>query len=337
MAKMSVWLQFILCAALIFFAGHKLSVYGEVLGDRLKLGKSWVGIVLLGVITSLCELITSISSVTLHDLPDMAVSATIGSCLFNLLVIAMLDVLSKRPVSHVVDQGQILSAGFGIVLMGFAAIDILFGKYLPNMTSLNSSDPLSFVYILVYFIGMKLIFSYESTHSAASIIDLAHGTSESKLTTAGIITRFVLYAMIIVAASCYLPALAEQIGRMTGWGQSFIGSSFIAITTSLPEFAVSISAARRGSFNLAVGNLLGSNLFNVVILALTDFCYGKQPLLRSVSEKNALIALSTMIATGIVIIGLTYRAEKKLWLLAGDAIAILLVYVLANVLLFCTH
>jgi len=331
---MNIWFQFLFCAAVIFYAGHKLSLFGEILADRMGLAKSWVGIVLLGVITSLCELVTSVSSVTFHDLPDMAVSGTIGSCLFNLMVIGLLDLFSKRPVSHVVDQGQILSAGFGIVLMGFAAIDILFGKYLPIMTFLNASDPLSLVYVLVYFLGMKMIFSYESTRAAASIVALAQGTPEHKRPLAAILLPFIFYAALIVGTSCYLPSLAEQIGKMTGWGQSFIGSSFIAVTTSLPEFAVSMSAAKRGSFDIAVGNLLGSNLFNVVILAVTDFCYGKAPLLRSVSENNALTALTTMIATGIVIIGLTYRSEKKLWLLAGDAIALLLVYVLANVLLF---
>jgi cation:H+ antiporter len=144
----------------------------------------------------------------------------------------------------------------------------------------------------------------------------------------------VINSIAIVAAACYLPGLGEQIGRMTGWGESFIGSSFIAITTSLPEITVSIAAARIGSFDMAVANLLGSNLFNIMILAVVDFSYLKAPLLRSVSEVNALTALTAMITMGIVVIGLTYRSEKKLLFLAGDAIAILLVYILANTLLF---
>jgi len=334
---MNVWIQFLLCAALIFFAGHKLSLYGEIIAERTGLAKSWVGIVLLGVITSLCELVTSVSAVTLHDLPDMAVSGTIGSCLFNLMVIALLDVYSKKPVSHVVDQGQILSAGFGIVLMGLGVIDIVYGKYLPVLTFLNNSDPLSLVYPLLYILAMKLIFSYESAREAASIVKLAEGAPEHKRSMVAILMPFTFYAALIVGASCYLPELAEQIGTATGWGQSFIGSSFIAITTSLPEVAVSMSAARRGSFDLAVGNLLGSNLFNVVILAVTDFCYAKAPLLRTISELNALPAVASIIATAIVVIGLMYRSEKKVLLLAGDAIGIFLVYFLANILLFNAH
>lgn len=88
---------------------------------------------------------------------------------------------------------------------------------------------------------------------------------------------------------------------------------------------------------MAVANLLGSNLFNIAILAAIDFCYIKAPLLRSVSDVNVLPALTAVIAMGIIVIGLTYRSERKLLFLAGDALAILLVYITANVLLFSIH
>ena len=115
-------------------------------------------------------------------------------------------------------------------------------------------------------------------------------------------------------------------GSPYGLGESFIGSSFIAITTSLPEITVSIAAARLGAFDMAVGNLLGSNLFNVAILAVVDGFYPKAPLLHSVSSMNSVTALFAIIALAVVVIGLTYRSEKKFWFLAGDAIAISLVY-----------
>jgi cation:H+ antiporter len=86
-----------------------------------------------------------------------------------------------------------------------------------------------------------------------------------------------------------------------------------------------------------LANLLGSNLFNIVILTITDFCYQKGPLLRDVSVVNTLPALTAMISMGIVVIGLTYRSEKKFLFLAGDAVGILLVYILANILLLAAH
>jgi len=141
---MHVWLLFALCAAVIMYSGSKLVHHGDVIAAKTSLGRNWLGLVLLAVITSLPELFTAVSSVTIKDLPDMAVSSTIGSCMFNMLVIATLDFVSRKtPVSHMVHEGHIISAGFGIVLMGFAAIDILFGSHLPVITNLNKIDPLT--------------------------------------------------------------------------------------------------------------------------------------------------------------------------------------------------
>lgn len=336
---MNIWLQFGLCAAVILYAGSKLSVHGDVIAEKTGLGGNWVGLVLLATVTSLPELITGVSAVTLNSLPDMAVSGTLGSCMFNMMVIAGLDMISrKRPVSHMVHQGHMLSAGFGIVLVAFAAIDILFGKYLPVITFANSLDPLSLVFVVVYLIAMKLIYSYEKQRLQEFVGDVAAGaTDNDKQSLFRSILIFSGNALLIVGAACYLPELGEQIGKMTGWGESFIGSSFIAITTSLPEITVSVAAARMGAFDMAVANLLGSNLFNVFILAIIDFFYIKAPLLRSVSQINTLTALTAIISMAIVVIGLTYRSEKKIMYVAGDAAAILLVCVLANVLLFIAH
>lgn len=334
---MMVWFQFGICAGVILFAGNQLSRHGDVIADKTGLGKSWIGLVLLATVTSLPELITGVSAVTFNDLPDMAVSGILGSCMFNMMVIAGLDLLSKhRPVSHVVHQGHMLSVGFGIVLIGLAAIDILVAKYLPSMTYLNSSDPISLIYIVVYLIAMKLIFNYEQQRVREFVGELAEAANIDKSLTRSIVI-FTVNAILIVIAACYLPGLAEEISKLTGWGDSFIGSSFIAITTSLPEITVSVAAARMGSFDMAVANLLGSNLFNVLILAIIDFSYLKGPLLRSVSQINAMTALAAMIAMGVVVIGLTYRSEKKVLYLAGDALAIVLVYVMANVFLFIAH
>ncbi|MBX9688120.1 MAG: hypothetical protein K2X27_15540 [Candidatus Obscuribacterales bacterium] len=335
---MNVWLQFILCAAVIMYAGSQLTKYGDLIAAKTKLGGNWVGLVLLATVTSLPELITGVASVTLNDLPDMAVSGLLGSCTFNLFVLAMLDLVSrKRPVSHMVQQGHQLSAGFGVVLMGLAATDILFSKHLPVLKFLNSVDPITLFYLPVYLLATKLIYSYEKQRVQEFAGELVESSVSAKDSLALAIGFFILFSLIIVAAACYLPGLGEEIAKETGWGESFIGASFIAITTSLPELTVSFTAARIGAFDMAVANLLGSNLFNAVIISIVDFFYLKGPLLRSVSEINTLTALTGIIATGIAIIGLTYRSEKKFLFLAGDAIAIFLVYLLANILLFMAH
>lgn len=331
---MIIWFQFALCAS----AGTRLSIHGDAIAEKTGLGRNWVGLVLVATVTSLPELITGISAVTMNDLPDMAVSGTLGSCMFNMLVIASLDLLSKKhPVSYLVHEGHVLSAAFGIVLLGFAAVDILYSKYFPVLTFLNSIDLVSLAYVAVYLLAMRLIFKYDRQRVQQFVGEVAEATNSPKTPLSRSIVIFSINAVLIVIAACYLPGLGEKIATMTGWGESFIGSSFIAITTSLPEITVSVTAVRIGAFDMAVANLLGSNLFNVFILAIIDFCYLKGPLLKGVSQINTLTALTAMISTGIVIIGLSYRSERKFWFLAGDAAAILVVCVVANVLLFLAH
>jgi cation:H+ antiporter len=333
---MIVWLQFAVCAAAILVAGSQLSRFGELLADKSGLSKNWAGLVLLAITASSSQLIASIAAVAFHDLPDMAVGALMGSCMFNMLVLGMLDVFSKnKPVSNMVHHGHILSAGFAIILLGCAAIDILFGKNLPTLPVLSHMDPITIGFVPVYFIAMRLTFKYEQTRlQEFEETDSHHVAEAAKLSWARLWCGFGLCALVVISMSGFLPSLAENIRLQTGWGQSFIGLSFIAITTCLPEIAVSTSAARRGSFDVAVASLLGSNLCYMVILAIADFCFIKGPLLRHVSSSNALAAMTAIVSMAIVIIALTYRAEKKFWFIAGDAVALICVYVFANVLLF---
>src|SRR6516164_1426588 len=136
---MVIWVQFALVAAVIMYAGSRLSHYAELIAEKKGFSKSLAGLVLLAVTSSLSQLVTSLSAVELHDLPDMAVSALIGSCMFNMMVLGLLDLVSRdKPVSWMVHEGHILSAGFGIVLTGLTAIDILFGKHLPVFTFVHS-------------------------------------------------------------------------------------------------------------------------------------------------------------------------------------------------------
>ena len=87
---MLVWIQFAACAAVICYAGAKLSYYGDIIAEKTGLGRTWIGVVLMASVTSLPELITGVSSVALADVPDIAAGDVLGSCMFNILIIALL-------------------------------------------------------------------------------------------------------------------------------------------------------------------------------------------------------------------------------------------------------
>lgn len=128
------------------------------------------------------------------------------------------------------------------------------------------------------------------------------------------------------AAAMALPWLGGQIARTTGLGETFVGTLFIALSTSLPEVVVSFAAARIGALDLAVGNLFGSNLFNIAILGLDDLLFTPGPLFGAVSRLHLIPAVGAMTMTGIAIVGLTFRATKRRRYWSWDAIGLASAY-----------
>jgi cation:H+ antiporter len=135
--------------------------------------------------------------------------------------------------------------------------------------------------------------------------------------------------VVVVVAALWLPRLGAELARQTGLGEAFVGSLFIAITTSLPEIVVSLSAVRIGAIDLGVGNVLGSNLFNLLILGLDDVWYREGPLLADVGPSHNVAVLAIVAMKGLFLIGLTYRVMTKRFAVAWDTGAIAAVYVTA--------
>lgn len=126
----------------------------------------------------------------------------------------------------------------------------------------------------------------------------------------------------MVAAALWLPRLGAELARQTGLGQAFVGSLFVAITTSLPEIVVSLAAVRIGALDLGIGNVLGSNLFNLLILGLDDAFYRQGCLLADAGASHSVAVVAIAMRNGLFLIGLTYKVMTKGFALAWDTGAI---------------
>jgi len=327
-----LWLGFLLCTGVIVYSGAKLSKYGDIIAEKTGLGRAWIGLVLMASVTSLPELVTGISSVTFAGVPDIAVGDVLGSCVFNMLIIAVLDALYRiMPISSKAHQGNILSAAFGILLLGMVTISIFLGRTVPPLGWIG---PYSLMFILIYLIAIRLIYSYEKRQIATLLKEKAFELKYNHIQTKTAVTNYILNAFIVVIAATFLPKIGEGIAATTGLGQTFVGNIFIAFSTSLPEVVVSISAVRMDAIDLAIGNLFGSNIFNIFILAIDDLFFMPGPILSFANENHIISALSAIMMTGIAIIGLTYRSMKKPLLLAWDAIGIVIIYIINMMLLY---
>ncbi len=326
-----IWIQFALCSLAIVIAGSKLSKYGDIIAEKTGLGKTWIGVLLLATVTSLPELITGASSVIVFDLPDIAAGGVLGSCTFNLLIIALLDGLAgPEPVVTKVKPGQVLTAAFGTLLLGLVGMSLALGTKVPRIGWIGVD---SIVFLLVYVIAMRLIFLYEKKR-AAEFFEEVFETRPEEMTMKQAYLRYSLFALVIIGAATWLPYLGEEIAKITGLERSFVGSIFIAVTTSLPEVVVSIAALRIGAVDLAFGNVLGSNLFNIAILALSDLMYTSGPLLNVVSDSHLITSIAAIVMTAITVIGLTYKTNRKYMYLSADAWGILLTWMTATFYLY---
>ena len=108
----------------------------------------------------------------------------------------------------------------------------------------------------------------------------------------------------------------------------------MAITTSLPELVTAVAAVKLGAFDLAVGNLFGSNAFNMAAFLFADLAYRDGGLLGSVSSAHALTALWSIVMMNIGLMGIIYRAEKRFLLIEPDSLLMIVSYVLGLWLLF---
>lgn len=324
---------FITCVAFILLGGSRLSKYGDIIADLTGIGKAWLGLVLMGAITSLPELITGVSSILIIDAPEIAVGDVMGSCAFNLLILAFLDYfIPGKPLSSMVTKGHVVGGFLGMILLTFSVIAILFASVFPVIGWISSS---SVLLIGVYFVAIRIIYKNETRLAAEAKqgqIFIKKNNEEISLPLA--IRRYIIAALIVVVAAVFLPYFAELLSDQTGMNKSFVGTLLVAATTSLPELAVSVSAVRRGSVDIAVGNLLGSNIFNMLILSIDDIMYTKGPLLAAVSINHALSGLVALLMTAIVGISIVYSTPFKRFSLGIDAIILVVFYVLLMVALY---
>lgn len=331
-----LWLEFGLCAAAILFSGSKLSRYGDIIAVKTGIGGAWIGVVLLAAVTSLPELIIGISSVTIAKAPDIALGDIMGSAVFNLFIIVIMDGLSpKAPVLSRAGGSHMLSAVLGILLIGLASVSILLGKNIPAAFGIGVYTPLI---IVIYLAGMWGIYNHEKKNSSGKQMETQKNIHMSK-ELRDALSGGLAHSAVIIAAGAILPFLGERLARETGLGSSFVGTYFIGITTSLPELVVSLSALKIGAVDMAVANIFGSNMFDIFILAIDDLFYTKGPLFMDVSPTHAITGTTAVIMTAAAIAGLYAKREKKpaSWLgwesivmLAAYAFNTFLLYKLAN-------
>jgi len=330
-----IWVEFIVCAAAITLAGYLLSKYGDVIAEKTGLGRAWIGAILIAGATSLPELASGVSAVSLLHAPNLAAGAVLGSCLFNLMLIAVMD-LNFQPgrVLANAQEVHILSGGLGVLLLGLVAMGVLIGPGLNGFGVLGISV-LSIVIIILYAIGGKMIAGLEKERVGQVLEQGAKEMNYANISAHKAYVVFIASAAAVIVLGIWLASIGDRLSTTTGLSRSFVGNLFLAASTSLPEIAASLAAIRLGAIDMAIGNVLGSNLFNVTLLAVYDLADGRANFWASLNNANGFAAVMTMMMTGVVIISLMYRASPRTpYRFSWDGIALISMYVGSIFLLY---
>lgn len=327
MLMILVWLKFIVCAAIIFFAGSKLTKYGDAIAHKTGLSHAWVGLVLLAFVTSLPELANGLSAVTLARIPDLAMGDLLGACMINMFSLAMLDLIwglrGRKSIFIKFQESNLISTLFGVVILLVVSIALALSRFVFDFTVLGISI-YSFVIIGVYLLALKALGKHREDEGLEQ-------EEYSNVSDIKIYSIFVFAALVVIGAGAWLPFIGSEIVEVMGWGKTFVAVLFIAIATTLPELTVSFSALRLGERGMAIGNLVGSNIFNIAIIFLVDIFHQPGSFISAVSFNMIYVALC-----GAVLMGIAYITLRKKITNHIPSVIIVLIYLLSMFFLFRT-
>ena len=307
------FLIFAVCALAIALAGPTLVRAVEGVGDATGLGHLWLGTVLLAGATSLPELVSVVSAAGI-DQPDIAVGTVLGSNMFNMTIFGVVLVLF--PLAVRTDRASALTGGFAILLGAVALIFILTGEVALEHVGIGA-----IVLLGLYATGSLLLFREERRASAAPApsTDPAAApeqTQARRRPRRGDVAQLVVATAVVFVASLFLPSAAEGIADTLGVSGGVVGVVGVALATSLPEVVTSSVALWRGSPGLVVGNVFGSNVFNVAVLFPGDLALDEGPLLAAAMNEQAVTAAFGL---GLMLLALLALVDRMPWSAAGGA------------------
>jgi len=321
------WLIFLLSATGIILAGIRLAPYGEAIGRRTGIGQGWIGLFFLATLTSIPEMATTVTGAMI-DAPNIALGNAFGSNLFNVVIIAVLDVLllGRGPFLLKVRTYHVLSGSVAILLTLLAALGIVIGS---PMTWLGIS-PFSWLILFGYIAGVFILF-----HAERRQVELEEETAEP-MSLQKALLGFSICAIVVIAAGIFLIRASKEISLATGLSASFMGAVLVAIVTSLPELATSIGALRIGAYDMIVGNLFGSNMFNILTIFFADTAFRSGSILarlRGGETDQLIVAICGVLLTVIAMIAIGIRSRRKVFGVGIDSVFLWVAYLMATVLI----
>lgn len=330
MSLLQAIVVFLASSAGLVWAGHLLASYSDEIAERMNMSRLFVGTLMLAFATSLPELLTTVSAAR-AGAPDLAAGNIFGSSMANMAILATIDLLYRGRVWPAVELGHARVAAVAIALTAMAGVSMHTQSTL--RIGWVGLTPIAIAAIYVFSVAWfrRMPFLRRPGREEPQIeIRQPIGRSDKRahLSLAGLWVRFGFSVLLILVTAPIVTISVKSIAVTTGIAETFLGAALLAATTSLPELIASLAAIRIGAYDMAVGNLFGSNVANMSVLVFADLAYTDGPILAAVSSSQMLSVLSAILLMGIAVAAIVGESEQtRLRKLEPDAIVLLLSYV----------
>ena len=320
---------FLVAAAIIAWSGIRMTQCARDLALNSGLGETMMGALFIGASTSLSGMTTSVTAAA-AGYAELAVSNGLGGIAAQTTFLAVADIVYRRAnLEHAAASAEnLFMAAFLLTLLCIHAVALAF----PH-ANIYSIHPASLILPVVYVFGLRLL---ARTHELP--MWLPRRTSDTSSEPDSRVTegrshdllwqwiRFLGYALAVASAGWILAQLAVPLGDMTGWSNGIVGGVFTAVSTSIPELVVAVTAVRMGALNLAVGDIIGGNAFDTLFVSVSDVAYREGSIYAVLSDDEYFWLANAMLMTSVLLMGLIFRERQGPANIGLESLVLLLLY-----------
>ena len=289
-------------ASLVVFLSIKLSNYVDLLDKKTKVSGALLGGILLAGVTSLPELFTSLTGTLIVGDNHLVLGNIMGSDFFDIMIFGVVYFLFfKKFTQGKVGKQHYLTCLFtALMLIAVTIAAFVFNK---NGWLLGWFNPMSLVVIAIYVVSIILTPKTEEKEEQEEEV-------QTKLTVKQIWILLAVFSVILIGASISVTMVTEQIVDKFHIDGTFGGSLFLGVATSLPEVTATISLCKKKNFDAAYGDILGSCVFNIIILGIADALSFKAGPLYTVTSESLMLMIGTAFTLLVVFLSIVFIKSK---------------------------
>ncbi len=333
---------FFIAAVFVWLAGTRLSRYLGRISEITGIEQAIVGMLMLGVLTSLPE-IANVATSSYFGNPALAANNLLGSAAINLVLLAIADAIFGRDAltSIVAQPAILLQSTLCMLVLAVVAAAIVTGDVL--IFGVGAWSTGVFLLSLGAFwmstgYGRRSQWTLHNHKKPAASSSSSSSSSSKKKNDkkelSSLLLRIGIAAAVILVAGYSLSQTGDALAEQTGLGTGLVGFLLIGFATSLPELSSITTSIRMRRHEMAIGEVLGTNFVNVSLLLLADAVYTEGPVINELGRFETISALLGAILTGTLLVGLLERRNPVVLRIGYDTLAILVLFLSGVGLLF---